>query len=404
MKAESRGQSMSADTVHGLAPRGLARLASDLPVSGIRRFFDLASELEDVVSLGVGEPDFFTPWSVREAAIYAIEAGQTAYTANAGLLELRREISRLLERLYQVVYNPESEIMVTVGVSQGLDLACRTLLDPGDEVLVPEPCFVAYKPCVTLAGGVPVGIGCSAENDFRVSLADLAGALTAKTKAILLGYPANPTGATMSRAELSAIVDFACSKGLYIISDEIYDRLVYDGTEHTCVAGLPGAFPRTITLNGFSKAYSMTGWRLGYACAPPEILTVMKKIHSHTMMCAPTVSQKAAIEALKGAQKNVADMVAQYDRRRRIIVDGLNQLGLACPSPRGAFYAFPRVDSTGLSSEEFAERLLLSERVAVVPGSVFGDGGEGHIRCSYATSIPRIKEALTRIRRFLSSL
>ncbi|MBZ0186975.1 MAG: aminotransferase class I/II-fold pyridoxal phosphate-dependent enzyme [Candidatus Obscuribacterales bacterium] len=394
---------MDRDTYHSLLPKSLSKSVGELPESGIRRFFDLASELDDVISLGVGEPDFLTPWSIREAAIYALEKGQTPYSANAGLIELRRAISKHLERLYGICYDPTAEIMVTVGVSQGLDLVARVLIDPQDEVLVPEPCFVAYKPCISLAGGVPVPVETGLADGFKVSAFKLACATTAKTKAILLGYPANPTGATMDRQSLQEIVDFACEHGLYIISDEIYDRLSYD-TRHVCVAALPGAWPRTITLNGFSKAYAMTGWRIGYACAPRDLLSAMKKIHSHTMMCAPTVSQKAALEALTGAEDEVRKMVCEYSQRRRIMVDGLNKIGLSCDTPSGAFYAFPNIESTGLSSEQFAEKLLFGEKVAVVPGSVFGVCGEGHVRCSYATSIARIKEALDRIGRFVDSL
>ncbi len=383
--------------------KGLSHSAETIPFSGIRRFFDIASKMEDVVSLGVGEPDFATPWSVRESAIYSLERGETTYTSNLGLPELRSQISKHLQRLYGVTYDPDKEILVTVGVSEGLDLAARAVLDPGDEVLIPEPCYVSYKPCVALAGGVPVSIPSYADKNFQLDRSDLSPRVTAKTKAILIGYPSNPTGAVMPKEKLEDIVRFACERGLYIISDEIYDRLVYEGS-HTCVASLPGAYERTITLNGFSKSYAMTGWRIGYACAPPSIITIMMKIHSYTMLCAPITGQKAAIEALRHGDSAVAEMVEQYNQRRRLIVEQLNLLGLKCHMPEGAFYAFPNISSTGLSSEEFAEQLLMKERVAVAPGTAFGAGGEGHVRCSYATGIDRIEEALRRIGRFVEGL
>lgn len=385
------------------APKGLSRIATEVPLSGIRRFFDLASEMKDVVSLGVGEPDFFTPWNVREAAIYSLERGQTAYTSNAGLIELRRAINAILERLYRVSYNPDNEILVTVGVSQGLDLVARTLLDPGDEVLIPEPAFVAYRPCIYLAGGVPIPVETTAEDNFAISVKRLQALVTDRTKAILMCSPSNPTGAVLSEKNLQEVVDFACEHGLYIISDEIYDRLVYD-QKHVCVSSLPGARERTILLNGFSKAYAMTGWRLAYACAPREIISVMKKVHSHTMMCAPTTAQIAAVEALTAGEQSVLDMRDQYNKRRLLIVSGLREMGLDCHTPQGAFYAFPSIRSTGLDSETFAERLLLEGGVAVVPGTVFGVGGEGHIRCSYATNIDTIRKALERMKRFIGNL
>ena len=378
----------------------LSRIARDLPPSGIRKFFDIAAQMQDVISLSVGEPDFATPWAIREAAIYSLERGQTTYTSNYGILELRQLIAKHLEQLYGVRYQPADEILVTVGVSEGMDLAMRAILDPGDEVLIPEPCYVSYKPCISLAGGVPVGILTTMENGFRVTVDQLESARTSRTKAIVLGYPSNPTGATMPREQMQEIVDFAVKHNLYLISDEIYDRLTYDGA-HTCVAALPGAWERTILLNGFSKAYAMTGWRVGYVCAPPELLNAMYKIHSYTIMCVPTTSQKAAIEALKSAEPAVRDMIGQYSQRRRLIVDGLNQAGLECHMPQGAFYAFPSIVRTGLSSEDFAMRLIEEEHVAVVPGTAFGLGGEGHIRISYATSLEKIEEALHRITRFV---
>lgn len=381
-------------------PPALSRIARDLPPSGIRKFFDIAAQMQDVISLSVGEPDFATPWAVREAAIYSLERGQTAYTSNYGILELRKLIAKHLETLYGLQYRVDDEILVTVGVSEGMDLAMRAILDPGDEVLVPEPCYVSYKPCVSLAGGVPVGVETRMEDEFRVSVAQLEAATTSRTKAIILGFPSNPTGATMTREALLEIVEFACRHNLYIISDEIYDRLTYDGV-HTSVASLPGAWERTILLNGFSKAYAMTGWRVGYVCAPVPILTAMYKIHAYTIMCVPTTSQKAAIEALRSGEAAVRDMIGQYNQRRRLIVDGLNAAGLDCHLPHGAFYAFPSIRRTGLTSEEFATRLIMEEHVAVVPGTAFGMGGEGHIRISYANSLEKIEEALRRIHRFV---
>ncbi len=381
-------------------PPPLSRIARDLAPSGIRKFFDIAAQMQDVISLSVGEPDFLTPWAIREAAIYSLERGQTSYTSNYGILELRRLIARHLEDLYGLHYQVEDEILVTVGVSEGMDLAMRAILDPGDEVLVPEPCYVSYMPCVSLAGGVPVGVETRMEDEFRVSVAQLEAAATPRTKAIVLGYPSNPTGATMPRAALQEIVEFARRRNLYLISDEIYDRLTYDGT-HTSVASLPGAWERTILLNGFSKAYAMTGWRVGYVCAPAPILNAMYKIHAYTIMCVPTTSQKAAIEALRSGETAVRDMIGQYNQRRRLIVDGLNTAGLDCHMPHGAFYAFPSIRRTGLSSEDFAMRLIQEEHVAVVPGTAFGRGGEGHIRISYATSLEKIEEALRRIHRFV---
>lgn len=381
----------------------IASKAKDLPVSGIRKFFDIVASMQDVVSLGVGEPDFTTPWTIREAAIYSLERGQTTYTSNYGLIELRREIARLLRDRYQVNYDPAEEILVTVGVSEGLDLAMRTLLNEGDEVLVAEPCYVSYKPCIVLAGGVPVGIETLAENHFKVTVEELEAKVTDRTKAILIGYPSNPTGATMNRDEMTELVDFAAKHGLYILSDEIYDRLSYDD-EHVCVPSIAGAYERTILFNGFSKAYAMTGWRIGYVCAPRNIISVMTKIHSYTMLCAPITGQKAALEALKSGESEVVEMVRQYNQRRHLIVSGLNEIGLKCHMPRGAFYAFPSIKNTGLTSEQFAERLLFEEKVAIVPGTAFGASGEGHVRCSYATATDKIEIALRRMKRFVDKL
>ncbi len=379
----------------------LARAARDLPPSGIRRFFDIAAKMHDVISLGVGEPDFVTPWAIREAAIYSLERGQTTYTSNYGMLELRQAIALHIKNMYGVEYDPECEILVTVGVSEALDLAMRAILDPGDEVVVPEPCYVSYKPCVSLAGGVPATVITDASSGFQLTSADIEPIRTHRLKAMLLGYPSNPTGATLPVSVVQDLVDYADKHNLFILSDEIYDRLVYDGS-HTCVASLPGARDRTILLNGFSKAYAMTGWRIGYACGPAAVIAAMMKIHSYSILCAPIMGQKAALEALKSCESSVGDMVQQYNQRRRLIVEGLNEVGLTCHMPQGAFYAFPSIASTGLSSEEFAERLLFEQRVAVVPGTAFGAGGEQHIRCSYATSLGNIESALERIKRFLS--
>jgi aminotransferase len=381
----------------------LSKSASAIPPSGIRKFFDIAAQMKDIISLGVGEPDFVTPWSMREAAIYSLEKGETNYTSNYGLPELRKLIAAHLQKLYGVQYSAEDEVVVTVGVSEGLDLAMRTILDPGDEVLVPEPCYVSYKPCISLAGGTAVGVVTKAENNFGVTVKELEAARSPRTKAILVGFPSNPTGATMPREALQELVDFAVRNNLYLVSDEIYDRLTYDA-KHVCLSSLKGARERTILLNGFSKAYAMTGWRVGYACAPRDILTVMNKIHAYTALCAPITAQRAAIDALKHGEPAVQDMVREYGRRRRLIVDGLNRIGLACHVPQGAFYAFPNVSSTGLSSEEFAERLLFEEHVAVVPGTAFGAGGESHIRCSYATSREKIEIALQRMANFVEKI
>lgn len=377
----------------------LNRVVTATPPSGIRRFFDVAQQMTDVVSLGVGEPDFVTPWRIREAAIYAIERGYTSYTSNAGLPSLREAVSDHLAGRYGVRYDPASEIVITVGVSEGLDLALRALLNPGDEVVFVEPCYVSYLPGIRFAGGVPVAVPSRGEDGFRVHADALEAAVTPRTKAILLCYPSNPTGATQSREDLQAIVDIAERHDLYLISDEIYDRLTYVG-EHVCLASLPGAQERTVLLNGFSKAYAMTGWRIAYVCAPRFIAESVLKIHQYTMLCASHIAQMAAIEALKNAESDVQEMIADYNRRRRFFVRGLNAIGLDCHEPAGAFYAFPSIARFGLPSEEFAERLLHEERVAVVPGNAFGESGEGYVRCSYATSLEQLEEALTRMRRF----
>lgn len=381
----------------------LSQAVVSVPASGIRRFFDLVAEMDDVISLGVGEPDFVTPWRVREAAIYSLEQGRTTYTSNFGLLELRQEIARMHSARSGAHYDPAHEILVTVGVSEALDTAFRALLDHGDEVIVPEPCYVSYIPCVAFAGGVPVSVPARAENGFRVDPDDVRAKVTPRTKAILLSYPSNPTGAVMDRAGLQALVDIAVEHDLYIVSDEIYDRLSYEAP-HISIASLPGARDRTILLNGFSKAYAMTGWRIGYACAPAHVIEVMMKIHQYTMLCAPITAQLGAIEALKNGEADVVTMVTDYDNRRRLFVAGLNEIGLDCPSPGGAFYAFPSIKRTGLSAEVFAERLLNEERVLVIPGDVFGPSGAGHIRCCYATATSKLVEALQRMARFLQRL
>ncbi|MFR9801363.1 aminotransferase class I/II-fold pyridoxal phosphate-dependent enzyme [Pseudonocardia sp. RS010] len=373
------------------------------PPSGIRRFFDIAAEMDDVISLGVGEPDFVTPWRIREAGIYALEHGYTTYTSNAGLPELRRLICASLEQRYSARYAWDTECLITTGVSEGLDLALRVLLNPGDEVVVPEPCYVAYEPCVAFAGGTPVQVATRWEADFAIDPAAVEAAITPRTKAILIGSPANPTGAVQPRAALEGLVRLAEKHDLYLISDEIYDRLTYDDV-HVCLGAVPGARERTVVLGGFSKAQAMTGWRVGWICAPRAVAELCVRVHQYTMLCAPHVSQVAAVEALEEADGDVREMVADYDRRRRVFVKGLREIGLECPEPGGAFYAFPSVRSSGLDSETFAERLLKAESVAVVPGNVFGPSGEGHIRCSYATALPQLEEALVRIDRFLRSL
>jgi aminotransferase len=378
----------------------ISKRVRDISPSGIRKFFDILASLEGVISLGVGEPDFVTPWHIREAGIYSLEKGHTSYTSNYGMIELREEIARYLNSRYGLVYNPQNEILITVGVSEGLDLAMRAILDPGDEVIGHEPIYVSYKPCTTLAGGKFIPIPTTVENAFKVNADDIEKRVTSRTKALMLGYPSNPTGAVMDRAGLMEIAEVAQRHDLIVVSDEVYERLVY-GVEHTCFASLPGMQERTIHLGGFSKAYAMTGWRLGFAAAREEIIEAMMKIHQYTMLCAPTMAQMAALEALREGDVQVEEMVAEYDRRRRVIVDGFNHIGLTCFEPRGAFYAFPSVKSTGLSSEDFAERLLREEKVAVVPGDAFGESGEGYVRCCYATSMEEIEEALERMGRFV---
>ena len=378
-----------------------SKRVEQLSPSGIRRFFDLLASMEDVISLGVGEPDFVTPWHIREVAIYSLEKGYTMYTSNLGMPELRQELSRYLRDNYDLGYNPDSELLITVGVSEGLDLAMRAIVNPGDEVIMPDPCYVSYSPCVILAGGTPIMVPTSEENDFEISATDIEARVTSKTKAILIGNPANPTGAVIPKDKLLPIADIAWRHKLLVIYDEIYAKLVY-GVEYTCLATLPEMKESTILLSGFSKAYAMTGWRIGYAAASAEVIASMTKIHQYTMMCAPIMVQVAAIEALKSGDASVAEMVEEYNQRRLIIVQGLNNIGLSCFEPRGAFYAFPSIKSTGMTSEEFAERLLIEEKVAVVPGTAFGQCGEGYVRCCYATSLADIEEALSRMKRFVN--
>jgi len=378
----------------------VAERIQNLPPSGIRKFFDIAATMDNVISLGIGEPDFVTPSPFLEAGIRSLREGETHYTSNSGILELRQVLSNHLHHLYSVRYDPDSELLISVGVSEALYLALAAILDPGDEVIVPEPCFVSYMPEVTLAGGQPVPIPTYFADNFQVTRASIEAAITEKTKAILIGYPNNPTGAVMTRERLLEVAAIAEAHDLLVISDEIYDQLVYDG-EHICFAGLPGMRERTITLGGFSKDYAMTGWRIGYAAAPDELLAAMRKIHQYTIMSAPTMAQIAAITALEEGDPFVKDMVAEYDRRRKLIVGGMNQLGLTTFEPRGAFYAFPSIAASGLDDTAFAEKLLAEEQVAVVPGSAFGPSGVGFVRCSYATSYEKIEEALHRIERFM---
>jgi len=378
----------------------ISRRVGKVSPSGIRKFFDLLSTMEDAISLGVGEPDFATPWNISEAGISGIEKGYTMYTSNWGMPELRQELAGNLAERCGVEYDPDSELLITVGVSEGLDLAMRAILNPKDEIISPEPTYVSYESCTVLAEGVFVPVPTVVENQFRVKAADIEERITSRTKAILLGYPNNPTGAVMERADLEEIAGVAHRHNLLVISDEIYDQLVY-GIRHTCFASLPDMKERTIFLGGFSKAYAMTGWRIGYVAASAEIIEAMTKIHQYTIMCVPIMAQMAAIEALKSGDAAVREMVADYDRRRRVMVKGLNAIGLSCFEPKGAFYAFPSVKATGLSSQDFAERLLLEERVAVVPGTAFGSSGEGYVRCCYATALEDIREALRRMRRFV---
>ncbi len=378
----------------------LADRVATLKPSGIRKFFDIVATMKDVISLGIGEPDFTTPAPILQAGIESLQKGETHYTSNSGLIELRQELAQNMARLYGVSYDPVTEMVVTVGVSEALYLALIAILNPGDEVLIPTPCFVAYQSEVILAGGVAVEIPSRVEDNFQPNLEALAAAVTPRTKAILIGYPNNPTGAVASRETLLEVLRLAEKHNLVVISDEIYDRLVY-GLPHVCFASLPGAKERTITLGGFSKDYAMTGWRIGYAAAPPAMLTGLLRVHQYTIMSAPTTAQAAALVALRQGEPYVQEMIAEYDRRRKLIVSGMNRLGLPTFEPRGAFYAFPNIAVTGMDDETFSQKLLEEERVAAVPGTAFGAGGEGFIRCSYATAYEKIEEALHRIERFM---
>jgi aminotransferase len=368
--------------------------------SGIRKFFDIINTMPNVISLGVGEPDFVTPEHIRQAGIRSIQAGHTRYTSNYGTLELREEIAALLQHRYGLNYDPKTEVLVTVGVSEGVDLAMRTLVDPGDEVISLDPGYVAYDADIIFAGGITVPVPTYAEYSFAVRAAEIAAAITPRTKVILLGNPNNPTGAVIPRNELEGIAKLAIEHDLLLIVDEVYSRLVYD-TEHVCMATLRGMRERTVLLDGFSKSYAMTGWRIGYAAAPPRILEAMLKVHQYAIMCAGTAAQEAALEALRHGEDDVRMMHDDYDRRRRMFVAGLNRIGLPCCEPRGAFYAFPSIASTGMTDDEFAEKLLFEEEVAVVPGSAFGAAGTGFVRCSYCTAYDKLQEALVRIERFL---
>ena len=381
----------------------LNREVVNIPPSGIRKFFDIAAEMKDAISLGVGEPDFVTPWHIRDKGIYSLQKGQTHYTANRGLIELRREISNYLERRFNLKYEATTQTVVTVGGSEAIDLAFRAILEPGDEVIIPEPSFVCYSPLTRLAGGVPVPIATKMENNFKLTADELKSAITPKTKMLVLPYPNNPTGGIMTQEDLAEIAAVLDGTNIVVLSDEIYAELTY-GRKHTSFAEIDGMYDRTILVSGFSKAYAMTGWRLGYACAHPAIIEQMTKVHQYGIMSAPTTAQFAAVEALKNGDDDIEMMRNEYDDRRRLIVGGFNAMGLECFEPEGAFYAFPCIKSTGLSSTDFCEKLLYSKKVAVVPGNAFGESGEGHVRCSYAYSLDSINEALSRIEAFVKEI
>lgn len=373
----------------------------DIPPSGIRKFFDIAAEMDDAISLGVGEPDFVTPWHIRDEGIYSLEKGMTYYTSNAGLKELRAEICTYLNRRFSLSYDPLTQVLVTVGGSEAIDLCIRSVIQNGDEVIIPEPCFVCYKPITQLAGGVPVTIETKAENDFRLTADELRSAITPKTKLLILPFPNNPTGGVMSRSDLYELAEVLRGTDIIVLADEIYAELTYGEEKHFSIAQIPEMYERTILVSGFSKAYAMTGWRLGYACGHPALIKAMTKVHQFAIMSAPTTAQYAAIEALKNGDEDIEMMRNEYDMRRRVIVQGFNDMGLSCFEPKGAFYAFPSIKSTGLSSDEFCERCLREKKVAVIPGNAFGSSGEGFIRCSYAYSIENINEALNRIEAFV---
>lgn len=380
----------------------LAKTVCELEPSGIRRFFDAAGTMENVLSLGVGEPDFDTPWHIREEGIYSLEKGRTFYTSNAGLAELKKEISRYLERRFSLSYTPD-EVLVTVGGSEAIDIAFRAMLDPGDEVIIPEPCFVSYLPCVKMAGGVPVRLALEEKDRFTLTKEKLLSAITERTKIVVLPFPNNPTGAVMTAGELQIIADIIKEKDLFVLSDEIYSELTYQGN-HVSIASLPGMAERTIVINGFSKSYAMTGWRLGYAAGPGAIIAQMIKIHQYVIMCAPTTSQYAAIEALKYGDEDVAKMRESYNERRRFLVKELDTMGIPCFEPMGAFYVFPNISRFGMTSEEFATELLKKEQLAVVPGTAFGECGEGFLRISYAYAIEDLKIALDKLKKFIDTI
>lgn len=382
----------------------LSKVITEIQPSGIRKFFDIVTEMKDAISLGVGEPDFDTPWHVRDEGIYSMEKGRTFYTSNAGLKELKEEISSYLKRKYGLKYDPKDQIMVTVGGSEAIDIAMRAMLDPGDEVLIPQPSYVSYLPCAKLAGGVPVVIELKAENEFRLTREELLDAITPKTKLLVLPFPNNPTGAIMERKDLEALVDVIIANDLYVITDEIYSELTYGEDGHVSIASMPGMWDRTIYINGLSKSHAMTGWRLGYACGPDLILKQMLKIHQFAIMCAPTISQYAGVEALKNGDEDVAVMREAYNERRRYVLHRFHQMGLECFEPFGAFYAFPCIKEFGMTSDEFALRFLQEEKVAVVPGTAFGACGEGFLRISYAYSLEELKKALGRLECFVNRL
>ncbi|NLZ67354.1 MAG: aminotransferase class I/II-fold pyridoxal phosphate-dependent enzyme [Clostridiaceae bacterium] len=377
----------------------ISPLVKNVPPSGIRKYFDMINEMDNVISLGIGEPDFVTPWNIREAGIYSLEKGHTHYTPNSGYMELREEISKYIYKKTGVEYNPKNEIIVTVGGSESIDISCRALVGPGDEVIIPEPSFVAYKPCAIFTGATPVIINLRAEDQFRLTPELLENAITPRTKLLILPYPNNPTGAIMRKEDLAKIAEVLRDKDIIVISDEIYSELTYEG-EHISIASFPGMKEKTLLINGFSKAFAMTGWRLGYACGHPDLIGAMFKIHQYAIMSSPTTAQKAAIEALRNSANDVNTMVREYNRRRRIMVDGFKKAGYDCFEPLGAFYVFPDIRSSKLNSEEFCERLLLEEKVLVVPGTAFGQCGEGFVRATYANSMENIIEALKRIQRF----
>lgn len=377
---------------------------AEIKPSGIRKFFDIAATMKDVISLGVGEPDFQTPWQIRKAGIGSLERGKTKYSSNWGIAELREEITRYLDRKYGLTYNPEKEVLVTVGGSEAIDACIRAVVSPGEEVIIPQPSYVCYEPITRLAGGVPIIIETKAEDDFKVTVEQLKNAITEKTKLLILPYPCNPTGAIMEREDLESIAKIIREKDILVLSDEIYSELTFAKNPHISIASIDGMRERTVVVNGFSKSFSMTGWRLGYACGPREIMSQITKIHQYAIMCAPTTSQYAAIEALRNCDDEIKRMYDEYNMRRRLIVSGFNRIGLECREPKGAFYAFPCIKSTGFGSEEFCEKLLYSKNVAVVPGTAFGAGGEGFIRASYCYSTEHIKEAIERIGEFVKEI